>query len=132
VRLWNPRRFAAGNPAGRKGATIKPTVLLKKMRAALADRKAEDMLAFDVRRVSDITDYVLLASAGSTPHLRALTEEMERVLEEQGVRQYRISGEPSTGWVVVDCLDVVAHLMLEDKRKYYALEELWERAPRVR
>ncbi len=99
----------------------------------MSEKKGDDILAFDVRRVSDITDYVLLASAGSTPHLRALVEAVEDVMdEEEDVPQYRISGEPSSGWVVVDCIDVVVHLMLGEKRKYYALEELWERAPRAR
>lgn len=105
---------------------------MRKLRTGLSKRKADDIVAFDVRRVSDISDYVLLASAGSVPHLRALTEDTELVLDEAGVKQYRISGDPASGWVVVDCLDVVVHLMSEDKRAYYSLEELWERAPRVR
>ena len=85
----------------------------------------------DVRHLSSVTDYYLIVSATSQPHLKALAGEVQHALKKDGVYCYRRGGDPEGGWIVVDYIDVVVHILLTEIREYYALEELWASAPRV-
>lgn len=100
----------------------------------LADnKKAEDIVILDLRRLSSIADYFVIASATSEPHLRAVIEEVtEKLEQEHGLRPYGVDGHHSTGWVVLDYFDVIMHIMRTDVRAHYDLEGLWGDAPRVR
>ena len=101
----------------------------------LADnRKAEDIVILDVRKVSSsLTDYFVIASGTSEPHLRAVTEEvMDKLREEHGLRPRAIDGTLHTGWVVLDYFDVIVHVMRREVREHYDLEGLWGDAPRVK
>jgi len=100
-------------------------------RAALEDRKGSDVFIFDVREVSAVTDYVLITTGTSTPHLKALFNEVQHVLKTAGVSCYRRAGVPEGGWLVLDYIDVVIHIFSTDARVYYAIEELWSEAPRI-
>jgi ribosome-associated protein len=70
-------------------------------------------------------------SGNSTPHLRALAEECEISLKNDGMKCYRKSGSAESGWILLDFVDVVVHFMTEETREYYALEQLWNDAPKV-
>lgn len=74
----------------------------------------------------------MLASGNNTPHLRALLDELERVLRPDGVRPYRHAGTPESQWVVADYFDVVVHVFTPDARSYYDLDRLWRDAVRVK
>ncbi|NGO39780.1 ribosome silencing factor [Limisphaera ngatamarikiensis] len=99
----------------------------------LADnKKAEDIVVLDVRKLSSIADYFVIASATSEPHLRAVLEEVtEKLEQEHGLRPFGVDGHQATGWVVLDYFDVIVHLMRSDVRAHYDLEGLWGDAPRV-
>lgn len=93
---------------------------------ALDDKKAEDIRILDVSGLSSITDYLIIATGNSEPHLRALTEEIARVLKE---KKYHIVGRelnPSTGWTVLDAHDAIVHLFIPEKRELYQLDALWK------
>lgn len=79
----------------------------------------------DVREVSSVTDYYVIVSGSSSPHLRALAEDTSVALKHRGSPVYRQSGEPGSGWVVLDYVDVVVHIFSPEMRAYYALERLW-------
>lgn len=96
----------------------------------LLDKKAEDLLALDLRRVSDTLDYFLLATATSTPHLEALERALVEGMKELGVRPLAVEG-PSSRWVLVDYGPLVVHLMSPEARAYYDLEGLWADAERL-
>jgi ribosome-associated protein len=101
----------------------------------LADnRKAEDIVILDVSKVSSsITDYFVIASGTSEPHLRAVTDEvMDKLREDHGLRPRAIDGTLHTGWVVLDYFDVIVHVMRREVREHYDLEGLWGDAPRVK
>jgi ribosome-associated protein len=100
----------------------------------LADnRKAEDILVLDVRELSSVTDYFVIASGSSEPHLRAIADELTTQLWEQhGMEPRAKDGTVQAGWVVLDLFDVIVHVMRVDVRKRYDLEGLWGDAPRVR
>ena len=100
----------------------------------LADnKKAEDIVILDVRELSSVTDYFLIASGTSEPHLRAIVDEItDRLREESQLRPRAIDGTFQAAWVVLDYFDVIVHVMRQDLRDRYDLETLWGDAPRVR
>ncbi len=100
----------------------------------LADnKKAEDIVILDVRKLSSITDYFVIASATSEPHLRAVVDEItDKLREAEGVRPRAVDGKLPTQWLVLDYFDVIVHVMRADMRDRYDLEGLWGDAPRVR
>lgn len=85
---------------------------------ALEDAKAIDVRAYDVRGKSGFTDFFIVATGAAAPHLKALVKAMPKA--------YRISGDPESGWIVSDYIDVVVHIFSAEARAYYALEKLWE------
>jgi ribosome-associated protein len=85
----------------------------------------------DVREASSVTDYYLVASGSSSPHLKAMINELHVVLKQHGVTAQRMAGTPESGWLTLDCIDVVIHIFLRPTRAYYAIEALWAEAPRL-
>ena len=83
-----------------------------------------------MRDVSSVTDYFLVVSASSPPHIKAMMGAVHHALKEDHVSCYRKAGTPECGWVVMDYVDVIIHIFSRDSRRYYALEELWAEAPR--
>lgn len=100
----------------------------------LADnKKAEDIVVLDVRDLSSVTDYFVIASGTSEPHLRAIVDEISDTLrEDHGIKPKAIDGTLQTAWVVLDYFDVIVHAMRKDVRDRYDLETLWGDAPRVK
>jgi len=100
----------------------------------LADnRKAEDIVVLDVRELSSVTDYFVVASGTSEPHLRAITDEItEKLRVDHELRPRAVDGTLQTAWVVLDFFDVIVHVMRADVRERYNLEGLWGDAPRVK
>lgn len=92
-------------------------------------KKGEDVLILDVRKLSTVTDYYILATGNNPPHLRALIDEVERMAKEAGRACYRRSGGGSDSeWRVDDYLDFVVHIFSPATRRYYELERLWKDA----
>ena len=97
------------------------------------NKKAENILILDVRKLSSVTDYFVIASGTSEPHLRAIVEEITSQLrEEHGVRPRALDGSVHGAWVVLDFFDVIVHVMRADVRERYDLESLWGDAARVK
>src|ERR1700685_4387197 len=99
----------------------------------LADnRKAENIVVLDVHELSSVTDYFVVASGTSEPHLRAITQEITNKLrDDYNVRPRAVDGTTQTAWVVLDFFDVIVHVMRADVRERYNLEGLWGDAPKV-
>lgn len=114
--------------------TLKQSPTLEVVKAccrALDDKKAGELAVLDVGRQSSITDYLVVASATSEPHLRALGIELEKVLDAAGVRIVGSERVQASGWLVIDAFDVMFHLFLAPVRERYALERLWRDAVEV-
>jgi len=94
---------------------------------ALKDRKGEDVKIYDVRGKSSLADFFVVATGTAAPHLKALVAESQSVMKAEGVASYRTSGDPESGWIVVDYVDVVVHVFSPEARAYYALEKIWSR-----
>ena len=99
----------------------------------LADnKKAENIVVLDVRKLSSVTDYFVIASGSSQPHLRAIVEEISsRLREDHDLRPARSEGVKSGSWVVLDFFDVIVHIMHTEARTHYDLEGLWGDAKQV-
>jgi ribosome-associated protein len=103
--------------------------LVRDIVRALDDKKAIDLRIFRVSEQSSITDYLVLATGTSEPHLRALRVELEKVLDARHARIAGMdTGEPGSGWTVVDAYQVMIHLFTQEKRDEYRLENLWKDA----
>jgi len=100
----------------------------------LADnKKAEDIVILDLRKLSSITDYFVICTGTSEPHLRAIVNEIQEHLEEdQQISPRGRDGRVNTSWVVLDYFDVIVHVMRKDVRELYNLEDLWGDAPQVK
>ena len=101
-----------------------------RIKGLVADERAEDVVALDLRRVSETLDYFVVASATSTPHLQALERHLLEKLEEEDLRPRPTAGQ-SPRWVVLDYGEVVVHLMTPEAREYYDLEGFWADAERL-
>ncbi len=98
---------------------------VQKIVHALEDRKGTDVKVYDVRGKSQLADFFVVATGAAAPHLKALIAESQAVMKDAGVMSYRTSGDPESGWIVVDYIDVVVHVFSPEARQYYALEKLW-------
>ncbi len=98
---------------------------------ALDAKQAADIRVFDVRGVSSVTDFTVVATGTSSPHLKALVSETRRRMKELGVACHRMSGEPDSGWVVADYINAVVHVFSSEARAYYAIEKIWSKAKEV-
>ena len=97
------------------------------------NRKAENIVILDVRDLSSVTDFFVIASGSSEPHLRAVVSEItDRLREEHDLRPMRTDGSMQGAWVILDFFDVIVHVMRADARERYDLEGLWGDAARVK
>ena len=115
-------RKTAGKTVRPKGKPTLQDVVLD----ALADMKAVDVKALDVRGLTDITDTMVVASGTSDRHVKSIADRVVQRCKEAGFRPFGIEGERDGDWVLVDLHDVVLHVMLPRIREFYALEKLWE------
>ena len=97
------------------------------------NKKAENLVILDVRDLSSVTDYFVIATGSSQPHLRAIVEEItSRLRDEHDLRPARTEGMASGAWVVLDYFDVIVHIMHTEVRQRYDLEGLWGDAKKVK
>jgi len=105
-------------------STVDAEALAKACVEVCEEHKAENIFLFDVRKSSVLADFYLICSATSEPHVRALRNRLTQALAEPG-RPPRLEGDASSNWVVVDFGPVLVHILSQDLRDYYKLEELW-------
>lgn len=95
---------------------------------ALEEKKAENIVILDVRGKSTITDYLIIATGTSEPHLRAMRIELEKELDAIGVSLVGHQLDTSSGWLIMDAFDFMVHLFTPQMRSYYDLESFWKDA----
>ena len=99
--------------------------LKAQLRESLDDMKANDITVLDVQGKTSITDYLMIASARSDRHAKAIAERLVEDMRNRGVRPLGVEGFESPSWILIDFCDVVVHIMQEETRQFYALEQLW-------
>jgi ribosome-associated protein len=98
---------------------------------ALEDAKTQNIAVLDVRKISDFTDYMVIATGTSNRHVQSSADKVAETLRDHGVRRVGIEGQQLGDWVLIDFGDVVVHIMREQTRDFYNLEKLWSDAKRV-
>ncbi len=96
---------------------------------ALEAVKAKDIVKLDVRELTTVTDYMIVASGTSNRHVRALADAVAEKSREAGHRPAGIEGEDGSEWVLLDLHDALVHVMLPRVREFYNLEKLWSLSP---
>lgn len=99
--------------------------LAKKAAGILDNRKAGRINVIKIEDISSLADYFVIANGESSTHVRALADELEEKLKEEGVMPTRIEGYRSNSWVLLDYGSVVAHVFTQEARNFYDLDRLW-------
>lgn len=110
---------------------MESTRLKQLVLSALEDLKGSHIISLDVRELTDVMDYLVIASGGSNRHVKALAENVTDEIKQQGIRPLGVEGQDGAEWVLVDYGDVVVHVMLPATRDFYDLERLWSAPPPV-
>jgi len=97
----------------------------------LDDRKAENITVLDLHGVANIADYFVVATAANAPHLKALSDGMQRLCKDNHYRESRHAGDGNSGWVIADYDGVMIHVFSSEMRDLYAIEKLWKDAKQV-
>lgn len=103
-------------------------IVSKLAAAAALDKRATDVVVLDLRELTIVCDYFVIASARNTIHSKAVADGIAERLAEEGRRPRHIEGLPTATWVLMDYGDVVVHIFLPEERGYYDLERLWQEA----
>lgn len=107
---------------------LKPLEVAALTVKALDNKSAKDITILKIEDITVIANYFVIATATSTTHIKTLSDEVEKILEENGETTLRKEGYRSGGWVLIDYGCVVVHVFLEDIREFYSLERLWSDA----
>lgn len=97
----------------------------------LDDKKAENIVALDMRMLGGLYDYFVIATAANAPHLKALGDGLRRLYKNEHYKGFRAAGTGDSGWVIVDYDGIMVHIFSFEMRNLYDLEKLWKDAPRV-
>ncbi|KPK12537.1 MAG: hypothetical protein AMJ68_01250 [Acidithiobacillales bacterium SG8_45] len=103
-----------------------PEEIQQRIVTALEDAKALDIRTIDVRKITDVTDYMVIASGTSSRHVKSVADNVARNLRDAGCKAIGREGEDLAEWVLVDFGDVILHVMQPATRDLYQLEKLWE------
>lgn len=107
-----------------------PAVVLKAVQF-LDAKKAENIVILDLRKVANISDYFIVATAANSPHLSSLNDGLQRLCKNEQYEGYRAAGTGDSGWVIVDYDGVMIHVFNFEMRALYDLEKLWKDAKRI-
>lgn len=96
--------------------------------AAIKEKKGESICVLDLRDKSSVTDYTIIATGTSIPHVKAMKSALDEALKKEGVALIGEDHEVGSGWIVIDAFDFMIHLQTPEMRDFYQLEQLWEDA----
>lgn len=110
---------------------MNPTQAAELIVKTLADKKGKDIKLLKTDKLTILTDYFVICTATSAPHIKTLSEETDKIMSDAGEPPLRREGYRSGGWVLMDFGGVVLHLFTEELRAFYNLERLWADATEV-
>uniref|UniRef100_A0A7V0Z3N4 Ribosomal silencing factor RsfS n=1 Tax=candidate division WOR-3 bacterium TaxID=2052148 RepID=A0A7V0Z3N4_UNCW3 len=110
----------------KKDSNKEPIGLAKELARIISDKKGEDIIIFDLRDISPITDFFVIATGLSDIHNKTIAEYLSKFEKPE-----HIEGIEGGGWILIDYIDVIVHIFSKEAREFYGLERLWGDAPRV-
>lgn len=113
-------------------SVMQTKTLHKHVLAALEELKALDLISLDVKKMTTVTDVMVICSGRSSRHVKSMAENVVMRMKERGIPVLGMQGEESADWVLVDLGAVVVHVMLPETRAFYDLEKLWSKALTLR
>ncbi len=93
--------------------------------AGMEEAKAQDIKVMDVRGLTDVTDFMILATGTSSRHVNAIADKLVDYMKDHGHRPLGVEGQDEAEWVLVDLNDAIIHIMQADARVFYDLDKLW-------
>ena len=103
----------------------RPKITAKKIIEFTLSKKAEDVLLFDLRKITPMTDFFVICSGGSDVQVKAIADAVIDGCKKKDYKIYHVEGFDALTWVLIDLVDIVVHIFQHDVRKYYQLERLW-------
>ncbi len=92
----------------------------------LSEKKGLNIKVIEIKDVSVIADYMVIATGNSSTHVKALADEVEEQLDDMGISVSHVEGYRSNSWILLDYIDIIVHVFSNEAREYYDLERLWE------
>ena len=105
---------------------MESTEMLKIAANALNEKKAKELAAVKIDKLTVIAEYFLMCTATSSTHVRALADEVEYKLDQAGISVSHIEGYRSNSWILLDYIDVIVNVFDDEARDFYDLERLWQ------
>ena len=99
--------------------------------SAAVDKKALDIVVYDIRKLSSIADIFMICSGTSSRQVQAIADAIMEEMDNRGIRCHHIEGYESGRWILLDYNDVIIHIFYEETRRFYGLERLWGDAPAI-
>ena len=99
--------------------------VIQELVTVLEDKKAKDLVTFDIREKSDMTDFLIICTSNSTTHAKALFQAVDSYVKEHQLKVYSLEGFQEGSWILIDLGFAIIHIMDELLRQYYHLERLW-------
>ncbi|SVC70086.1 uncharacterized protein METZ01_LOCUS322940, partial [marine metagenome] len=106
------------NPSGSK-------LYARRISELMLEKKALDITIIDVRKITTLTDFFVLCTSESQPQTRAITDHIHQEMKKEAMKAWHIEGYQQLDWVLVDFVNIVAHVFSKDAREYYEFERLW-------
>jgi ribosome-associated protein len=108
------------------------TQLARSVAKMIVNKKGNDVVVLDLRKISSMVDYFIIVTASGDIHARAIADDIGKRLRNKGVKKWHMEGYSFGHWILLDYVDVVVHIFLEEERLYYNIESLWGDAPSER
>ena len=108
-----------------KGVKLDSNIFAKRISEIMFNKKAYDVLLIDLRKLAAFADFFVICSADSDVQVKAIADDVDRSLRDEGMKCWHKEGYQALNWVLLDYVDVVVHVFKKDAREFYNLEKLW-------
>jgi ribosome-associated protein len=105
------------------------TKIIDRIVELIFSKKGYNVKILDLRTLTTITDYFIICTGDSDTQVKAIADEVDKQMREEGVRSWHTEGYRSLNWVLIDFVDIVVHVFKKESREFYNLEKLWGDAP---
>lgn len=105
--------------------------ILKRIVNIIEDKKGEQTVVLDISEISSLADYFVISSANNINQLQAISDDLQELLEKEGLKINNVEGAKNSSWVLLDFTDIVIHLFTKEDRIFYNLERIWADAKQV-